>query len=81
MTHHAVSVSITLLELLGHDPRFKLFALHLHHRIVEKQAKLDKKAQGYKDQIEQLEDKVKRQLAEFENFRSPSCRLPAHRWR
>ena len=39
-------------------------------RAARKQAKLDKKAQGYKDQIEQLEDKVKRQLAEFENFRN-----------
>ena len=39
-------------------------------RAAKKQAKLDKKAQGYKDQIEQLEDKVKRQLAEFENFRN-----------
>ena len=39
-------------------------------RAAKKQAKLDKKAQGYKDQIDQLEDKVKRQLAEFENFRN-----------
>lgn len=41
-------------------------------RAAKKQAKLDKKAQGYKEQIEQLEDKVKRQLAEFENFRNRS---------
>lgn len=41
-------------------------------RAAKKQAKLDKKAQVYKDQIEQLEDKVKRQLAEFENFRNRS---------
>ena len=39
-------------------------------RAAKKQAKLDKKSQGYKEQIEQLEDKVKRQLAEFENFRN-----------
>lgn len=39
-------------------------------KAAKKQAKLDKKAQGYKEQIEQLEDKVKRQLAEFENFRN-----------
>lgn len=41
-------------------------------RAAKKQAKLDKKSQGYKEQIEQLEDKVKRQLAEFENFRNRS---------
>ena len=34
-----------------------------------KQTKPDKKADVYKDQIAQLEDRVKRQLAEFENFR------------
>ena len=39
-------------------------------RAAKKQAKLDKKAQGSKERIEQLEDKVKRQLAEFENFRN-----------
>ncbi len=41
-------------------------------RAAKKQAKLDKKADAYKSQIEQLEDKVKRQLAEFENFRNRS---------
>lgn len=41
-------------------------------RAAKKQAKLDKKNQGFKEQIEQLEDKVKRQLAEFENFRNRS---------
>ena len=51
----------------GEDP--KTWA---EKRAAKKQAKLDKKAQGYKDQIEQLEDKVKRQLAEFENFRNRS---------
>lgn len=39
-------------------------------RAAKKQAKQDKKTQAYKEQIEQLEDKVKRQLAEFENFRN-----------
>lgn len=36
----------------------------------KKQAKQDKKTDAMKEQIEQLEDKVKRQLAEFENFRN-----------
>lgn len=36
---------------------------------ARKQAKADKKADAYKEQIEQLEDRVKRQMAEFENFR------------
>lgn len=49
----------------GEDP--KTWA---EKRAAKKQAKLDKKAQGYKEQIDQLEDKVKRQLAEFENFRN-----------
>lgn len=39
-------------------------------RAAKKQAKQDKKTDAYKEQIEQLEDKVKRQLAEFENFRN-----------
>lgn len=39
-------------------------------RAAKKQAKQDKKDKVYKEQIEQLEDKVKRQLAEFENFRN-----------
>lgn len=38
-------------------------------KAAKKQAKLDKKAESYKEQIEQLEDRVKRQMAEFENFR------------
>ncbi len=41
-------------------------------KAAKKQAKLDKKTEAYKEQIEQLEDKVKRQLAEFENFRNRS---------
>lgn len=40
----------------------------------KKQAKQDKKTDAMKEQIEQLEDKVKRQLAEFENFRNRSER-------
>ena len=39
-------------------------------RAAKKQAKHDKKADAYREQIEKLEDKVKRQLAEFENFRN-----------
>ena len=39
-------------------------------RAAKKQAKQDKKADACKEQIAQLEDKVKRQLAEFENFRN-----------
>ena len=39
-------------------------------RAAKKQAKVDKKEDAYKEQITQLEDKVKRQLAEFENFRN-----------
>ncbi len=49
----------------GEDP--KTWA---EKRAAKKQAKQDKKTQVFKEQIEQLEDKVKRQLAEFENFRN-----------
>lgn len=35
----------------------------------KKHSKKDKKEDAYKEQIEQLEDRVKRQMAEFENFR------------
>ncbi len=38
-------------------------------KAAKKQAKQDKKADAFKEQIEQLEDRVKRQMAEFENFR------------
>lgn len=41
-------------------------------RVAKKHAKQDKKEDAYKEQIAQLEDKVKRQLAEFENFRNRS---------
>lgn len=43
-------------------------------RAAKKQAKHDKKMEACKEQIEQLEDRVKRQLAEFENFRNRSER-------
>jgi len=43
-------------------------------RAEKKQAKQDKKMDAMKEQIDQLEDKVKRQLAEFENFRNRSER-------
>ena len=39
-------------------------------KAAKKQAKQDKKEEAYKEKIDQLEDKVKRQLAEFENFRN-----------
>ena len=38
-------------------------------RAAKKQAKQDKKEDVYKEKIDQLEDRVKRQMAEFENFR------------
>jgi molecular chaperone GrpE len=38
-------------------------------KAAKRQAKQDKKADGTKEKIEQLEDRVKRQMAEFENFR------------
>lgn len=39
-------------------------------RKAKKQSKADKKAESCREQIAQLEDRVKRQLAEFENFRN-----------
>lgn len=36
---------------------------------AKKHGRKDKKEEAYKEQIEQLEDRVKRQMAEFENFR------------
>lgn len=36
---------------------------------AKKQAKQDKKSDAYKEKIAELEDRAKRQLAEFENFR------------
>lgn len=39
-------------------------------RAAKKQAKQDKKADAAKERIAELEDRVKRQLAEFENFRN-----------
>jgi molecular chaperone GrpE len=38
-------------------------------KAAKRQAKQDKKAEAYKEKIDQLEDRVKRQIAEFENFR------------
>lgn len=43
-------------------------------KAAKKQAKQDKKEEAYKEQIEQLEDRVKRQMAEFENFRKRTDR-------
>lgn len=39
-------------------------------KAAKKQAKADKKSNADKEKIAELEDKVKRQLAEFENFRN-----------
>jgi len=39
-------------------------------RAAKKQEKADKKSNADKEKIAELEDKVKRQLAEFENFRN-----------
>jgi len=44
-------------------------ATKAERKAAKKQAKADKKTEVYREQIAQLEDKVKRQLAEFENFR------------
>lgn len=43
-------------------------------KAAKKQAKQDKKTDAYREKIEQLEDRVKRQMAEFENFRRRSER-------
>uniref|UniRef100_UPI0040562759 nucleotide exchange factor GrpE n=1 Tax=Acetatifactor sp. TaxID=1872090 RepID=UPI0040562759 len=43
-------------------------------KAAKKQAKQDKKEDAYKEKIEQLEDRVKRQMAEFENFRKRTDR-------
>lgn len=43
-------------------------------RAAKKAAKQSKKEDAYKEQIDQLEDKVKRQLAEFENFRNRTAK-------
>lgn len=40
-----------------------------YKKAAKKQAKLNKKEDSYKEKIDQLEDRVKRQMAEFENFR------------
>ena len=38
-------------------------------RAEKKKAKADKKQEAFKEKIEELEDRVKRQMAEFDNFR------------
>lgn len=43
-------------------------------KAAKKQAKQDKKEDAYKEKIDQLEDRVKRQMAEFENFRKRTDR-------
>lgn len=51
----------------GEDPKS-----WVEKRAAKKQAKQDKKADAAKERIAELEDRVKRQLAEFENFRNRS---------
>lgn len=43
-------------------------------KAAKKAAKQDKKEDAYKEKIDQLEDRVKRQMAEFENFRKRTDR-------
>ncbi len=43
-------------------------------KAAKKQAKQDKKEDAYKEKIDQLEDRVMRQMAEFENFRKRTDR-------
>lgn len=43
-------------------------------KAAKKHTKQDKKEEAYKEKIEQLEDRVKRQMAEFENFRKRTDR-------
>lgn len=38
-------------------------------KLFKKKAKTDKKQEAFKQKIEELEDRVKRQMAEFDNFR------------
>lgn len=59
-------------DVSGDAPEEEAPMSRAEKKAAKKQAKHDKKADAYKEQIEQLEDKVKRQLAEFENFRHRS---------
>lgn len=59
-------------ELSGETSEEEAPMSRAEKKAAKKQAKHDKKADAYKEQIGQLEDKVKRQLAEFENFRNRS---------
>lgn len=56
----------------GEVPEEESVMSRAEKKAAKKQAKYDKKTDAYKEKIEQLEDKVKRQLAEFENFRNRS---------
>ena len=49
--------------------RKKLMQREFAEAAAKKQAKFSKKEDSYKEKIDQLEDRVKRQMAEFENFR------------
>jgi len=59
-------------DVSGEAPEEEAPMSRAEKKAARKQAKHDKKAEAYKEQIGQLEDKVKRQLAEFENFRNRS---------
>lgn len=53
------------------EPALKSWA---KKKAAKKSTKQDKKEEAYKEQIEQLEDRVKRQMAEFENYRKRTDR-------
>lgn len=55
----------------GNDSEPKTWA---EKKAAKKAAKQDKKEEAYKEKIDQLEDRVKRQMAEFENFRKRTDR-------
>ncbi len=57
-------------EVAGEPPEGEDPKTWAEKRAAKKQAKQDKKADVAKEKIAELEDRVKRQLAEFENFRN-----------
>ena len=57
-------------EVAGEPPEGEDPKTWAEKRAAKKQAKQDKKADAAKEKIAELEDRVKRQLAEFENFRN-----------
>ncbi len=65
-TEEAVEESMEEAEEAGDGKEPKTWA---EKRAAKKQAKADKQADASKEKITELEDRVKRQMAEFENFR------------